>query len=365
MEKMRVKTVTIAIASVLLLLAFLACQQGAKTAGTTDGRVRASYSRADLERFVDRYMDAMLDQNVDPALFAKNVRFTENGVELPLGKEGLWSNMVGKGTYKFYVPDVEINQVAFLGTAREESDTKKDGDPVAVALRLKIVNGLIAEAEQLVLRGDGGLGGGGAMTVAAGVESGGAPHPIFFGVIPEAERPSREELIAVANKYFTGMQQNDGKGEYPFTDDCERLEDGMQTTNVPLPPGQTMPDPKTSASYSASWGCREQFESGLLHFVTRIRDRRFVAVDREYGLVFAFGYFDHAAGKTRHFKTPDGRDVISGPISPWTWQIAEIFRIENNLIRRIEAFSHRSPYGMNSGWSTFEKGWSDEIQIVK
>jgi len=362
---MRIKIGTIAVASLLLLSGFSACQQRTETAAPAAEKVRESYTRADLEGFVDKYMDAMLEKNVDPALFAKNVRFTENGVELPLGDEGLWSSMVGKGTYKFYVPDVEINQVAFLGTAREESDTEKDGDPVAVALRLKIEGGLITEAEQLVLRGDGGLGSGGKATVAAGVERGGAPHPVYFEVIPEAERPSREAFIAVANKYFTGMQKNDGRGDYPFTDDCERLEDGMQTTNVPLPPRQTRPDPKTSTSYSASWGCKEQFESGLLHFVTRIRDRRFVAVDRERGLVFAFGFFDHAAGKTRHFTAPDGRNVVAGPVAPWTWQIAEIFRIENNMIRRIEAFSHKSPYGMNSGWSTFEKGWSDEIQIVK
>ena len=360
---MRIKIVTIVVAS-LLLLGFSACQQGTKTAETAVEKVQDSYTRADLEGFVDKYMDAMLAKNVDPALFAKNVRFTENGVELPLGDEGLWSSMVGKGTYKFYVPDIEINQVAFLGTAREESDTKEDGDPVAIALRLKIEGGLITEAEQLVVRADSGMGGN-MPPAATSIERGVEPHPVYFEVIPEADRPTREELIEVANKYFTGMQKNDGKGDYPFTDDCERLENGMQSTNVPLAPGQSRPDPKTSSSYSSNWGCKEQFESGLIYFVTRIRDRRFVAVDRERGIVYAFGFFDHAAGKTRHFTTPDGRQVTAGPVAPWTWQIAELFKIENSQISRIEAILHKSPYGMNSGWSTFEKGWSDEIQIVK
>jgi hypothetical protein len=88
-------------------------------------------------------------------------------------------------------------------------------------------------------------------------------------------------------------------------------------------------------------------------------------VDRERGIVFAFGFFDHAAGKTRHFQAPDGREVVSGPVAPWTWQIAELFKIEKDQIRRIEAVLQKSPYGMNSGWSTFEDGWSDKIQIVK
>lgn len=362
---MRMRAVSTIVISLLLLLTVACQQQGTTGTSTPAGQgAQAFCDRACLEDYVDKYMDAMLAHEVSPALFAANVRFTENGVELPLGEEGLWASMVGKGTYKFYVPDSEINQVAFIGTAREASNTNKEGDPVSIALRLKIRDGLISEAEQLVIRADSGMGGGNMPPAAVSIERGGEPNPIYAEVIPEAERPSREELITVANKYFTGMQKNDGKGDYPFTDDCDRLENGMQTTNAPLPPGQTMPDPKTSTSYSASWSCKEQFESGLLYFVTRIRDRRFVAVDRERGLVFAFGFFDHAAGKTRFFKTPDGRDVESGPIAPWTWQIAEIFKIENGLIRRIEAILQKCPYGMNSGWSTFEDGWSDKIQIV-
>jgi hypothetical protein len=214
---------------------------------------------------------------------------------------------------------------------------------------LKILNGLITEAEQLVIRPDPNSmsGSGSSMPAAAvAIEKVGSPHPVYREVIPEAERPSREELIHTANYYFTGMQNNDGKGYYPFADDCDRLENGMQTTNVPLKPGEKMPDPKTAKTYSASWSCKEQFESGLLKVVSRIRDRRFVAVDREHGVVFAFGFFDHV--------------TIN-----WTWQIAELFRIENGLIRRIEAVLHRCPYGMNSGWSTYEQGISDRIQSIR
>ena len=73
-------------------------------------------------------MDAMLAHEPSKTLFAENCRFTENGVQLPLGNEGLWASMVGKGTYKFYVPDVETQQVAFIGTAREEGQNRK-GQP--------------------------------------------------------------------------------------------------------------------------------------------------------------------------------------------------------------------------------------------
>jgi hypothetical protein len=175
---------------------------------------------------------------------------------------------------------------------------------------------------------------------------------------------SRADLIATANEYFTGMQQNDGKGDYPFADDCNRLENGMQTTNRPTPAGESRPDPKTASSYSAQWSCREQFESGLLHFVTRIRDRRFVAVDPERGLVFSFVFFDHAAGETRNFTAASGRKVTAGPAQPWTWYIAELFKIENGLVHRIEATLERVPYGMTSGWSSWEDGMSDRARDV-
>lgn len=61
--------------------------------------------------------------------------------------------MSGKGNYKFNVPDVETQQIAFFKTAREDSVNKQGENPlVAVALRLKIMNDRKAEAEQIVFR---------------------------------------------------------------------------------------------------------------------------------------------------------------------------------------------------------------------
>lgn len=289
--------------------------------------------RACLEKYVDRYLDAMQTHDASLSLFARDCKFTENGVQLPLGKEGLWYSMSGKGTYKFYVPDVETQQVAFIGTVRESSRSSSaqpaEERIVALALRLKIVNGLITEAEQLAIRPETSLTGSAPASkfppTGEAVEKMGAPHEIFKQTIPEAERASREELIETANYYFTGLQRNDTKGYYPFTDDCVRYENGILSTKE----------------------CKKQFESGALrNIVSRIRDRRFVAVDRERGNVFAFGFFDH--------------EQIN-----WTWQLAEIFRIEKGNIRRIEAIFHRCPYGMNSGWSTYEQGMSEEIQSIR
>jgi hypothetical protein len=268
------------------------------------------------------------------------VKFTENGIALPLGNEGLWFNMSARGNYKFYVPDIETQQVAYIGTVRYGATPATTAAPAspgtlaAVAIRLKIVNNRIKEVEQLAIRPDN------TQTVTnrngpppppprfpptgEAVDKMSRPHEVFFQVIPEAKRASREELIKTANYYFTGLQRNDGKGYYPFTDDCVRFENGITTTTQ----------------------CKKQFEESLKGIVDRIRDRRFVAVDRERGIVYAFGFFDHARIN-------------------WTWQLAELFKIEDGQIRRIEAVFLRAPYGMPSGWSTFEQAMSEEPQDVR
>jgi hypothetical protein len=330
--------------------------------------------RACLESLVDKYLDAAIAHDPTQLPLARDVKFTENGVRLEVG-DAHWKTVTGKGTYRLFVADPEAGQVAFIGTIREEA-RGPGGSPSALALRLKVRNQQITEIETLVIRSTiaqnaGGRGAAPAPAAtpvytgaAVNLEKLGKPHHLFTEAVPPAERMSREDLIKTADMYFSGMEKNDGKGVYPFTDDCNRIENGSLSTNVPLREGETRPDPKTSNSYSSNWSCKEQFESGLIHFVWRIHDRRYVAVDRERGLVFSFAFFDHALGKDRTFKAPDGRTVTGGPVDPWTWQLAEMFKIEKGKMHQIEAVLQRAPYGMNSGWSSWEDGLSSAARDV-
>jgi hypothetical protein len=307
-----------------------------------------------LNGFVDQYLDAMVKHDTKLTPLTKNVKFTENGQRLDPG-DGLWHSMAAKGAYRLFVTDVQAGEVAFLGTIREQG--RKAGEQVAdvIAMRLKVVNRQIPEVETLVVRNE---------RSAQNFEKLGTPNHLFQEAVPPAERMSRDDLVKTANMYFTGMQQNDGKGVYPFTDDCNRIENGSPTTNVPPADGKPIPDPRTATNYSAAWSCKQQFESGLLHFVTRIRDRRFVAVDPERGMVFSFIFFDHSAGSTRTFQTPDGRTVTAGPNQPWTWELAELFKVEKGKLRQIEAVMDHSPYGMLSGWSNWEDGMSSRARDI-
>ena len=339
-------------AKILIAMGVLGFSLAGALLGQKSGEKSGACDRACLEGFVDQYLDAMAAHDPKLAPLAKDVKFTENGQKLVI-PDGLWNSMTGKGTYRLFVDDPQAAAVAFIGTIKEEG--RAPDKPIAgvIALRLKLQNGQISEAETFVVRNP---------ETAERLEKIGTPNHLFSEAVPETQRMSRADLVKTANMYFSGMQQNDGKGVYPFADDCNRIENGMQTTNAPLKEGQTRPDPATASNYSAAWSCKEQFQSGLLHFVTRIRDRRYVAVDQERGLVFSFAFFDHAAGKTRHFETPNGRAVVAGPTQPWTWEIAEMFKVENGKLRQIEAVLDRAPYGMTSGWSSWEEGMTDRAR---
>ncbi len=301
-----------------------------------------------LESYVERYLQAMSDGEVSDELFARHVRFTENGVEMPLGNEGMWATTVSPEGYRLIVPDVETQQVGALVTVQESATTSAAGaqmepEPVGLSLRLRIdADGRISEVEQIAARPERALGGGEADPGIFGntgemVEAMGQPWEGYLTAIPEGERASRAELVEVANAYFEAIQRNDGQGYYPFTDDCLRYENGIIAA---------APEGAPVGSLGPRLGCREQLETSLYDVVTSIRDRRFVAVDRERGIVFSFAFFDH-------------RSIN------WTWQLGELFKIENDQISRIEAIFIRGPYGMCSGWSTYSQCRSEEIQDVR
>lgn len=318
--------------------------------------------RACLNGFVDQYLDAVVAHDPSRLAITKLVKFTEDGQQLQLG-DGFWRTASGKGTYKFYIDDPDAGEVGFVGTMREV------GQPVILALRLKIENQKISEIETILGRGQL------AQTGAKNLEKMGSPRPAFSEDIPAAERV-RLDLIKTANKYFSAMQQDDGKGDYSFfADDCNRLENGMQTTNnmTPMPglsssgaprpaPSRTYDPAARQTMYSAGWSCKDQFRSGLLHFVTWIHDRRYPVVDREHGVVLALGFFDHSAGDTRTFQTPTGETVTAGPTTPFTWELAEIFKVRAGQLHEIEAVLNQGIYGMCSGWSSWEDCRSDQPQ---
>ena len=147
-------------------------------------------------------------------------------------------------------------------------------------------------------------------------------------------------MIAVANGYFDTLQLNDGTLHAEFTDDCERIENGVQTTN----------NPEAFGDYPiAGLGCAEQFRTGHFRFDDRLRDRRFPLVDEEKGLVLAGGFIDHT-GRLVDLTWTDGTPARSVFHYPHSFVLLELFKIVDGKIAGVEAVFVTVPYNMVSAW---------------
>ena len=167
------------------------------------------------------------------------------------------------------------------------------------------------------------------------------PRPQFLRTVPASARMSRADLTRVADAYFANLQASTGKSSAPFAKTCQRLENGGQTTNLKTP------RPGREAFDVLMLDCEKQQLSGFYPFVTSIRNRRFPIVDRERGIVMAFGFFDHT-GAVGDMKLTNGMTVPSPIKAPLTFSIAEIFQIDNGKIDQVEAVIDTVPYKMRS-----------------
>jgi len=278
------------------------------------------------------YLNAVVAHAASKLPVTKNVKYTENGVRLNL-TDGLWKTASALPTYRLDVIDEEAGQVGLLGRINE------NGNSNWFAARLKVEQGKqVSEIETLIVRN---ISGGEAPAGAPKGTIHDKPHPLMMEVVPEARRSSRYDLITIGNSYFTGLDTDNHGGNISFDPDCQRRENGMVTAND-----------STAAKGSMSWmGCKAQFDTHFSVIVTDIRERRFIA-DPVTGLSFGFGYFDHDGSVAKMSVTPDGKliDVDKTFRQPFSFIIAEIFKIKDAKIRQIEAVLMAVPYGMSSGW---------------
>ena len=104
-----------------------------------------------------------------------------------------------------------------------------------------------------------------------------------------------------------------------------------------------------------SLGCQAQIDTTFFSFVDNVRPRRFAVVDRERGLVFGLFMF-HVSGTVTSY-TPPGRETMPAlpqNLSPYTIAVAELYKIKNAQIGRIEAMQVNVPYGTPSPFGPTE-----------
>src|SRR5581483_10843463 len=251
--------------AVLVLLTSLA---RAQAPGEPSAVIASDCDRGCLIGFLHSYLDALVHKDPGRAAFAKNARFTENDVDLPLG-DGLWNSISGVASTGLEVADTQTGNAAWFGTVEEW------GVPAYYAMRLKVLERRIVEVETVVDRK-------GTLPAPFGDPKQLVHDPAFGEALPTQERRPRERLVAVANGYFSTVELNDGQLFTSFDPDCQRTENGMSTTRG------------AGGAAAIAQGCEAQFKLGLYRINKRVRERRFPLIDAERGVVVATAFFDHA-----------------------------------------------------------------------
>ena len=289
----------------------------------------AECDRECLSGIMTKYLDALSTHDASKLPVTKNVKYTENGVRLNL-TDGLWQTASAGPTYRLDVIDEDSGQVGLLGRIME------NGNNNWYAVRLKVEKGQkVSEIEILVTR---------TISMAPppqGPKGPGDPHPLMMQVIPEDKRLPPCKLNSIGNSYFTGLDTDNDGANVPFDPECKRRENGTTTANNPDSPEGSM-----------QWmDCKSQFDTHFSTIVTDIRERRFIA-DPVTGLAFGWGYFDHDGSVAQMSETLDDKmtDVTGMFRQPFSFYIAEVFKIMDGKIRQIEAVLTTVPYGMESGW---------------
>ena len=278
---------------------------------------RTKQERKALLMVVNACLETLVAHDHTRLPLSAGVKVTENGKPGILGK-GLWETARTIITRKSFV-DPETGQAGFWGVIEE-----KGGEKVIFVLRLKIEDRFITEIETLVSRK-----GCHPMFSPDTVRN----NPLWDTVLPESDRLSREELVAIADSYFEGIEQTDG-AVVLFHPDCQRRENGMLTTNNP-----------GLLKFSAQGGLKR------MDYIKTVRERRYPIVDIDRGLVWGIVVFDIPGTGTADQALPEGSVQHSLRAQPRCLLLHELFKIEDGLIRDIDAFMTNAPVGATHGWN--------------
>ena len=284
-------------------------------------------TREDLYAHAEAYLDALDAGDPSRLPWAADAVFTENNVRLEIG-DGLWNTISARRrAYDLKAADNRTGQVGWFGIVEEH------GHPAIMGLRLAVAGGRIAEVETIVCR---------SMEFGPfpSIDTYVAPRPLMLADVPEDKRVPRERMAAIANGYFETLELNDGTLHAEFTDDCDRVENGLRTTNNPDIEGYPI----------AAMGCAEQFRLGQYIYDDRLRGRRFPLIDEDKGIVLAAGFIDHC-GKVVDVTWTDRVTKTKSVFHfPHSFALLEMFKIVDGKIAGVEAVFVTVPYNMPSPW---------------
>jgi len=292
----------------------------------------AKCDRPCLIKTADAYLAAVVAHDPSNVKFSPDVKFVENITPMKPG-EGLWKTASAlPTTFKIYVPDPVSEQVGVLCVMRESDK------PIELALRLKIVDGKITEAEHLIARN----------LAERNLKNLETPRHGLLATVPPPELVPRDEMLRIGVSYYEALVTADAN-DAPFADDCVRRENGMQTTSNPPPatPG--------GIASTGALGCAAQLRTHTFDYIKRIEPRRVWIADPETGLVFGLSQFRHPMEeKFVKIVGVPSVDHIDMNFKPFDLPAAHIFKISGGKIHEIEAMGFTAPYNSKTGWEQYD-----------
>jgi len=270
-------------------------------------------------QLAERYLEALVARDPARLSLAAAHRFTENGVELPLG-EGLWKTARAVRTRRVFA-DAGAGQALVFAVLEDERGL------ALLAARLGFAGDALRELETLLTHQ-------GESSIFA-AESLLARPPLEARALAPPERGERSELVRVVDAYFEGIERDSSAG-VPFHPACQRIENGLQMTSNPAVLG--------------GLGVAEQFDHKVFAYIERVRARRYPLADVETGQVLAIVFLD-VPGTVTSIELGGRRIELPPHIrKPRSTLLFELFTVESGRIRAIEAFMHNLPYGASAGW---------------
>ncbi|MEJ0005819.1 MAG: hypothetical protein WDM77_05390 [Steroidobacteraceae bacterium] len=288
------------IASVCLVLLSLTAS-AAQPAPTCD--------RECLRSALTHYLYALLRHDSSKLVLSANARVTEDGIEKPLAKVGIFNTVTSLRGYRQDILDEHA------GIAGTEVIVQESGAPLILVVRLKIVGEKITEIETVSTRTR-------AEGLSFNIDGLNAPSEEMNFAPRPGQLATREQAIEIALHYPKGLNNADTFAAVgaPFASDAYRIENGALMAG---------------AGCTFNKGCNN-ISTQSLNIFKRIGPvaARVAAVDERLGIVWLRMAWNV-------------RDTAPDKLTVW-----EAFKVYDGQIHAVEAFMRILPPELASG------GWN-------
>jgi hypothetical protein len=303
-----------------------------------------------LVNMMKSYLAALVAHDPKAVPFDKDVKFTENTANIPVG-DGLWVTASGGPTdFQVYAADPVTQQVAGLFMMKENGH-----QDVLFGVRLALRRGKISEAEHHVVREN----------LTRAMPNLQKPRPGLVENQAPEDRTPRDQMLDIGLAYYDALTGEDGTLA-PFAAECERRENGSTSVGGKRSAAKSteakpqFPPPSAGDSEMAKLGmalaaapntCEGQISAGVWAYITEIKNRRLLVIDEQKGLAVGFSNFYHDSKlKTAKLKGIPGMDTVPSYQGVFNMPAIHFFKIKKGKIFDIEATGLVEPYGCKTGW---------------